>query len=324
MQKRSPAKGSELGAVADAASARPSQWTYEIERSTPETEAVAVILRTLLDVMEATEDGVRDRLDEEFLHDYRVAVRRTRSALALFKGVLPLEMHHQGGGFFKELGKRTNEARDLDVLSLALPVYAESLAERERAGLPAIEDEIAVRIENEYAGIRSWLGSQAYERRVADWRAEIERLSAMPSVSEISARAATAIRKAASRAHRQIEEIGRGEADAEIHRLRIGFKGLRYALEFSRTLTAGGEVENFLRALKRLQDELGAHQDLVVHRRRFLTLGHRGGGADATGERLADHLEEFLGELREAIRSEVAGFGQATAVELERVLAALA
>lgn len=332
MQNGSPPVGAKSrsvsGVVPDAPGALPSKWSYEIEQSMPETEAVAVILGTLVDVMVANEKGVCQRLDEEYLHDYRVAVRRTRSALSLFKEVLPSEMLRRGRAFFKDLGKRTNEARDLDVLGLALPVYAESLGSSGRSGLEAIEVGIAVRIDKEYDGIRSWLESEAYERGVTDWRSEMQRLLATPAVGEISGRAAEAIRKAALGAGHQIEEIGRADTrvnvDAAIHRLRIRFKKLRYALEFSRSLTPGGEVEHFIGTLKQLQDELGAYQDLAVHRRRIVTIGRTGASADETGDLLAKHLAVRMSGLRDVIRSKVAGFGQATEVELDRVLAALA
>lgn len=316
------------GVVTDAPDTGRSKWVYEIGPEMAETRAVAIILRTLVEVMEANEDGVRRRLDEECLHDYRVAVRRTRSALSLFKQVLPPEMLRQGRVLFKDLGKRTNEARDLDVLALALPGYAESLGSRGRTDLGAVETEIAVRIDKEYAGIRSWLASEAYERALEDWRAEIEKLSVEPASGEISERAAGAIRRANRLARRQIEEIGRAQdqvdVDAAIHRLRIRFKKLRYALEFCRALTPGGEVEHFIGSLKELQDELGTYQDLVVHRRRIVTVGGVGGAVEETGRQLAELLVARADELREAIRAQVVRFEGGAEVELERVLDALA
>ncbi|MFC1662475.1 CHAD domain-containing protein, partial [Gemmatimonadota bacterium] len=39
--------------------------------------------------MRANEVGMLKNLDSEFLHDFRVAVRRTRSGLTQLKGVFP-------------------------------------------------------------------------------------------------------------------------------------------------------------------------------------------------------------------------------------------
>ena len=52
-------------------------------------EATCDILKRLQDVMHQNEAGIRADWDTEFLHDFRVAIRRTRSALSQIKGVLP-------------------------------------------------------------------------------------------------------------------------------------------------------------------------------------------------------------------------------------------
>jgi transcriptional regulator with XRE-family HTH domain len=41
---------------------------------------VALLLQPGLEILVANEPGIRGNVDSEFLHDYRVAVRRTRSA----------------------------------------------------------------------------------------------------------------------------------------------------------------------------------------------------------------------------------------------------
>ena len=52
-------------------------------------QAVKHILQQQLASMEANELGIIARFDPEFLHDYRVAVRRVRCILSQMKGVLP-------------------------------------------------------------------------------------------------------------------------------------------------------------------------------------------------------------------------------------------
>ena len=60
-------------------------------------------------------------MDTEFLHDLRVAVRRTRSTLKLGRPVLPPEMRSNWEPAFKWLGDLTTPVRDLDVYELELP-----------------------------------------------------------------------------------------------------------------------------------------------------------------------------------------------------------
>ena len=50
------------------------------------------ILRHTLAVMRANEEGIKADWDTEFLHDYRTAVRRTRSALSQIPGIFPPEI----------------------------------------------------------------------------------------------------------------------------------------------------------------------------------------------------------------------------------------
>ena len=59
--------------------------------------AVADALLGYLEVIESTFEGIITDVDTEFLHDFRVAVRRTRSVLKLLGGVLPIGVAQRVG-----------------------------------------------------------------------------------------------------------------------------------------------------------------------------------------------------------------------------------
>jgi len=63
--------------------------TTEITAQMPASVAVATLLLGLLDTLEQNVDGVLRDIDTEFLHDLRVAARRTRSAIKLLGDALP-------------------------------------------------------------------------------------------------------------------------------------------------------------------------------------------------------------------------------------------
>ena len=63
----------------------------QITAELPGSVAVARLLLRLLDTLELNVDGVLRDIDTEFLHDFRVAVRRTRSAIKLLGEVLPAD-----------------------------------------------------------------------------------------------------------------------------------------------------------------------------------------------------------------------------------------
>ena len=104
----------------------------------PELRADAVmrrILLTLLETMEINEAGTIDNLDTEFLHDFRVAVRRTRSALGQMKTVFPAATLSRFRDKFAWLGTITSPTRDLDVYLLKFENYQNQLPEPLQADL---------------------------------------------------------------------------------------------------------------------------------------------------------------------------------------------
>ena len=86
--------------------------------------AVADALLGYLAELDATVDGIVADVDSEFLHDFRVAVRRTRSVLKLLGDVLPAGLADRLGPEFRWLGDVTTPTRDLDVYLLELDSLA--------------------------------------------------------------------------------------------------------------------------------------------------------------------------------------------------------
>ncbi|MBW2482782.1 MAG: CHAD domain-containing protein, partial [Deltaproteobacteria bacterium] len=81
-------------------------------------EATQVILRVLLQVIRINEINLEKDLDTEFVHDFRVAIRRTRSSLGQIQYVFPAKTTDRFKKDFAFVGKLSNELRDLDVYLL--------------------------------------------------------------------------------------------------------------------------------------------------------------------------------------------------------------
>ncbi len=90
--------------------------------------AVADALLGYLATMEGAVDGIVADVDTEFLHDFRVAVRRTRSVLKLLGDVLPEGTAERIGSEFRWLGDVTTPTRDLDVYLLDFDDLAASVS----------------------------------------------------------------------------------------------------------------------------------------------------------------------------------------------------
>ncbi len=303
-----------------------SKVRFALEPDMPATHALAAILQQLLDVMRANEPGLAARLDEEFLHDYRVAVRRTRSALGHFGDVLTPATLAWAKRFFADLGRRTGAARDLDVLLLELPDYARRLPEERQQGLGTVVARCEQDVAREYAAVSRWLESKSYRRALERWQRAIEKLAREASDRTIAELAARAIEETATRVFKQAKKVKRSVDNEPVHRLRIRCKKLRYVLEFSRSLTPGGEVADLVTALKRLQDVLGMFNDLVVHAPRLAETAQRPPAdpelALAAGWLLAE-LDRRHRKTRKRVDGKMASFLRTGPPRLARALAHL-
>ena len=89
--------------------------------------ALRRVLHRFLDILLASEAGLVEDVDSEYLHDARVAVRRSRSILAQTKRAFPDAAVRHLRAELAWLGGSTNWLRDLDVFVL-------DIRERVRAG----------------------------------------------------------------------------------------------------------------------------------------------------------------------------------------------
>src|SRR5690606_35999617 len=92
------------------------------------------------DTMTANFSGTIADTDSEFLHDFRVAVRRTRSVLQEGRKVLPPDRREEFRAGFKWLGDVTTPQRDADVALLDYPGLAATLPTGRAEALEPLRD----------------------------------------------------------------------------------------------------------------------------------------------------------------------------------------
>jgi len=80
--------------------------------------AVQVVMQDLVAVMHANLPGIKADVDSEFLHDFRVSVRRARSLLGQLRGFLDAETAAHLQRKLRVMGASTGDVRDLDVYLL--------------------------------------------------------------------------------------------------------------------------------------------------------------------------------------------------------------
>jgi len=234
----------------------------------------AEVHRRLLAVMRANEPGLRDDLDTEFLHDYRVALRRTRSLLGQIKEVFPPVRVEQFREEFRWLGAVTGPARDLDVLMLAL----RPIPDDPGGDIPALRRDIAEHQRRAHRAMLKHLDSPRCRRLFADWARFLAHTSpASLDPAGASRPFADVVSSRVWRLYRRLNERAALVTDhsppTALHEIRIAAKKLRYVADLTRGVQDGGAVDDVIAALKKLQTVLGDYNDTVVHERLLLEAG---------------------------------------------------
>ncbi|MFU8821938.1 MAG: CHAD domain-containing protein [Gammaproteobacteria bacterium] len=255
-----------IGREAEDYAVRP---TAELHPGLPAGEAVRRILLILLEMMQRNIEGVRAATDTEFLHDFRIAVRRTRSLFGLLKSVFPPPVLDRFRPDFKWLGEITGPMRDLDVYLLKLPEYRELLPGEMRDDLQPLQAYLERRREAVQRELVRQLRSARLRKLSEDWRGFLAtEFNPADWPAEASLPADEVARRRTWKAYRRLIRDGRaitpGSPATALHRLRIDCKKFRYLVEFFQPLYPPGQLRGTIRALKALQDNLGDFQDFEV------------------------------------------------------------
>ncbi len=333
-----PGAEGELDLALAAVGRQPGDYTGKLDlRLDPADRtdrAMKRILAALWEAMQANEDGLRRDLDPEFLHDFRVAVRRTRSCLGQVRDVFDETVTRRFAAEFAWLGRLTGPPRDLDVHLLNLRGYEADLAGSAHDDLAPLAGHLQERKQAARREQAAGLDSARYKRLEREWGRFLAAddagsgANAARPVGEVAA-------ERIDRAYARVRKRGRAlsaETPAEtVHALRIACKKLRYLIEFFRSLFDAGRASAFVRRLKRLQDDLGDFNDLQVQQRELRdaapALLAEGAGAPAllAMGRLVDRLESRERAARRRVAGQVGRFVTAGAgAELGRLLASRA
>jgi CHAD domain-containing protein len=262
---------SALEAALAAAGRHPGDYTGKISirlaPQAPAVTAVAAVLEQLLGTLQANVGGVLRDIDSEFLHDLRIAVRRTRSTLKLAGDVLPGGLASRFRPEFKWLGDLTTPTRDLDVYLMGFDAMAAGLVAASPAELQPFHQDLARRRAAEQRQLARGLRSARFSKLTGEWRDALGSAAGSrrgrPSAGQLAARR---IRRAHRRVLADGGVITAASAPESMHELRKRCKDLRYLLEIFGSLYDPGEHWQAVRELKSLQDCLGEFQDTEVQR----------------------------------------------------------
>jgi CHAD domain-containing protein len=257
--------------------------------------AVALsILRRQLSIFLAKEPGTRLGDDIEELHDMRVASRRMRAAISLFRDTLPADVLRLRPEL-AWIGQTIGAVRDLDVQLAQVDEWLALLPEADREPLGRLRALLVEEREAARTEMLAALDSPRYDRFVSRFAAVLRTRSGSRTAAALAVAPDLVERRHASL--RKAERRARRTAEPEAyHRLRIAGKRFRYALEFLSEVYPG-ETKQLIRRTVALQDLLGAFQDadVAIARLRELTA--------TRGAELGPETIFAMGEVAERYRS---------------------
>jgi CHAD domain-containing protein len=248
-----------------------SKPEVEMTPRTTAFRAATDIIHAHLEVARAHEAGTIADIDSEFLHQYRVALRKVRSVLSLFKGVYAREETDDLKARFSALMALTGALRDLDVYLIEREIYLGLVPEPLRPGLELLFEDLAFERALAQAALARHLESDDYAREMRRLQKRFAKGGRKLAKGPEADRTARALaRRLIWKRYRKVCAIARAldkdTPDQQIHELRIHCKKLRYLMEFFSPVFLEAEIKPLVKALKRLQDVLGTFNDCVVQK----------------------------------------------------------
>lgn len=243
--------------------------------------AFRAALAHLLDVILAEAPGCRLAAGPRGVHQTRVALRRLRSLLKIFRPVLEGAAWRDWDAQLREVARALGAARDWDVFLLGIgPGTLAALQgdARVRRLLAAAGRER----DAAYAALGQFLAGPAFRAAIFDGlRLGLLHPPPLPD-PPLTPFAAGVLRKR----WRRLKQAGAAmeELDATaLHEMRLDAKRLRYAAEPFAALWPGRAAKRFTRRLAELQEALGLANDATVAGELARRLAGRGAGGFAIG-----------------------------------------
>ncbi|MDD4890162.1 MAG: CHAD domain-containing protein [Phycisphaerae bacterium] len=209
-----------------------------------------------------SDPGVRLGLGDEPVHQMRVACRRLRAALRIFREALGQRLTESLHEELSSLCDTLGAVRDLDVYIASLP---------EDAKTAATIRHYRARLERQRAVARAHvfdrLNGPVYASLIRRLRRLVSAAGARPSNpaarEPIAAFARRKVRGQLKRLLRRGRTILANRSDSRLHKLRLSIKRLRYTCEFVQSLF-GRPMTRFIARLVDMQDALGRLRDATV------------------------------------------------------------
>ncbi|GJH14247.1 CHAD domain-containing protein [Caballeronia novacaledonica] len=237
--------------------------TLDLPRTATRREAFVAIASSVAGQWFGNAAASRSGLGDEHVHQLRVAQRRLKTLLKLFRDYVDDVWSTRIAPDLTWFGDLLADARDWDVfVDKTLPAYAESDDSAERWQMLIAAADVKRRVARDK--VRDALASKRYARLTLAFVEWLARFASQEdeSPTRFVSYAEKRIRKDYRRIAR-VPDLASLEAH-ERHRVRIHAKRLRYALEFFRSVTSRRTRKDTAKLLGELQTALGEANDAAV------------------------------------------------------------
>ena len=245
-----------------------AKFKIELDPEQPAYLACLLIYKQLLKIIRINEQGIINNIDDEFLHDYRVAIHKTQVGLKQFKSVFVQETIDYFLGFFNQLAHKTNASRDITIQLDHFYQLQSQLNQEDQTNLNDYHQYLLDKQTANHLDLVALLSSAEYLTMLHEWALFLKQtavdsklLQAQLNVKQL---ANTRISKTYQHLIEQTQQIKTLNDESQFHQVRKSCKKLRYLLEFFQDLYPTKKIKPLIKILKNLQTILGEHQDLQV------------------------------------------------------------
>jgi CHAD domain-containing protein len=219
------------------------------------------------------------RGDDSVIHKTRVATRRLRSTLLVFKTFLEPERAAALDGELRWFAALLGEVRDRQVLRTRLDRMLEQVDDSLLLG--PVRARVDTELRHEQAEHWNTLQTEITEPRYLRMLADIDHwVQDPPFTAEARSKAAVLAASVARAEHTVARRLAKANATGDIHRLhgaRKAAKRARYAAEAAAPVIGPKRAARHAKRYQKLQDLLGEHQDSLISSDLLRRLGAKAG-----------------------------------------------
>jgi len=235
--------------------------------ATPAASGCRRVALAFLDSAVAARDRLEDATDVEALHDFRVALRRTRSWIRAFGDELSGSIRKRHRRRLGTISEAAGRARDAEVHAAWLRDIEGSLRAREKLGAEWLLQRVADTKRNEDLALRTVIADEfsptatALTKELAVYRVRVDLRNPVtpPTLGQVLG---PLVRSQAVALGDRLAAVQSVQDQAVAHAARIAGKRLRYLLEPVAEVLHGGPP--LLKQLRSLQDTIGDMHDVHV------------------------------------------------------------